>query len=93
MAGILSPGSLWDSPQSPAHFLFPSRQVSLDPEIRDYAAVSFTPGRPVLDGGTQGIPFLVGDGQFLLEEFFLQPQVGVFRGEGPANRPLELLPL
>ena len=38
------------SPQSPAHFLFPSRQVSLDPEIRDYAAVSFPPGRPVLDG-------------------------------------------
>jgi transglutaminase-like putative cysteine protease len=38
------------SPQSPAHFLFPSRQVSLDPEIRDYAAASFAPGRPVLDG-------------------------------------------
>ena len=38
------------SPQSPAHFLFPSRQVSLDPEIRDYAAASFPPGRPVLDG-------------------------------------------
>ena len=38
------------SPQSPAHFLFPSRQVSLDPEIRDYAAVSFPPGRAVLDG-------------------------------------------
>ena len=38
------------SPQSPSHYLFPSRQVSLDPEIRDYAASSFTPGRPVLDG-------------------------------------------
>ena len=38
------------SSQSPAHFLFPSRQVSLDPEIRDYAAASFTPGRPVLAG-------------------------------------------
>ena len=38
------------SPQSPAHYLFPSRQVSLDPEIRDYAALSFPPGRPVLDG-------------------------------------------
>jgi len=39
--------------QSPAHFLFPSRQVSLDPEIRDYAALSFPPGRPVLDGATE----------------------------------------
>jgi transglutaminase-like putative cysteine protease len=38
------------SPQSPSHYLFPSRQVSLDPEIRDYAALSFAPGRPVLDG-------------------------------------------
>jgi transglutaminase-like putative cysteine protease len=37
------------SAQSPAHFLFPSRQVSLDPEIRDYAALSFAPGRAVLD--------------------------------------------
>lgn len=34
---------------APAHFLFPSRQVSLDPEIRDYAAISFTPGRPVFE--------------------------------------------
>jgi transglutaminase-like putative cysteine protease len=38
------------SPRAPAHFLFPSRQVSLDPEIRDYAAVSFPPARPVLEG-------------------------------------------
>jgi transglutaminase-like putative cysteine protease len=38
------------SPKSPAHFLFPSRQVSLDPEIRNYAALSFPPGRAVLDG-------------------------------------------
>jgi len=37
-------------PTSPAHFLFPSRLVSLDPEIRDYAASSFAPRRPVLDG-------------------------------------------
>ena len=36
------------SPHSPAHFLFASRQVSLDPEIRAYAAESFLPGRPVL---------------------------------------------
>jgi len=37
------------SPNSPTHYLFPSRQVSLDPEIRAYAAASFTPDRPVLD--------------------------------------------
>ena len=37
------------SRHSPAHFLFASRQVSLDPEIRAYAAESFAPGRPVLD--------------------------------------------
>jgi len=37
------------SPNSPAHYLFPSRQVSLDPEIRAYAADSFLAGRPVLD--------------------------------------------
>ena len=35
------------SPHSPAHFLFASRQVSLDPEIRAYAAESL-PRRPVL---------------------------------------------
>jgi transglutaminase-like putative cysteine protease len=38
------------SPKSPSHYLFPSRQVSLDPEIRDYAALSFPPGRAVLAG-------------------------------------------
>ena len=38
------------SPQAVAHFLFPSRQVSLDPEIRDYTATSFPPGRAVLEG-------------------------------------------
>jgi transglutaminase-like putative cysteine protease len=37
-------------PMSPVHFLFPSRMVSLDPEIRDYARESFADGRPVLDG-------------------------------------------
>jgi transglutaminase-like putative cysteine protease len=40
-------------PQSPAHFLFASRQVSLDPEIRDYAAKSFLPGRPILAGAAE----------------------------------------
>jgi transglutaminase-like putative cysteine protease len=38
------------SPESPSHYLFPSRLVSLDPEIRDYAAISFTRGRPALEG-------------------------------------------
>jgi transglutaminase-like putative cysteine protease len=37
-------------PQAPAHFLFPSRQVSLDPSIRNYTEASFPPGRPILDG-------------------------------------------
>jgi transglutaminase-like putative cysteine protease len=37
-------------PMSPAHFVFPSRQVPLDPEIREYARESLPPGRPVLDG-------------------------------------------
>jgi transglutaminase-like putative cysteine protease len=35
-------------PLSPAHFLFPSRMVSLDPEIRAYVRGSFPPGRPIL---------------------------------------------
>jgi transglutaminase-like putative cysteine protease len=42
-------GSVDLSPNSPAHYIFPSRQVSLDPEIRAYAAQSFSPGRPILD--------------------------------------------
>jgi transglutaminase-like putative cysteine protease len=37
------------SPQSPAHFMFPSRQVSLDPEICHYADSSFWPERPCLE--------------------------------------------
>ena len=35
---------------SPAHFLFASRQVALDPEIADYVRSSFPPGRPIFDG-------------------------------------------
>ena len=38
---------------SPAHFVFASRMVSLDPEIRNYAQASFAPGRPVLDGAIE----------------------------------------
>ena len=48
-------------PLSPAHFLFPSRMVSLDPEIRDYVRSSFTPGRPVLDAGLDLIRRLKAD--------------------------------
>jgi len=40
-------------PQSPVHFLFASRMVSLDPEIRDYARQSFTPGRPILEAALE----------------------------------------
>ncbi len=38
------------SATSPTHFLFASRLVSLDPEIRDYARESFPPGTPILAG-------------------------------------------
>jgi transglutaminase-like putative cysteine protease len=40
-------------PESPAHFLFPSRRVSLDPRITAYAARSFRPGRPILEAATE----------------------------------------
>jgi transglutaminase-like putative cysteine protease len=40
-------------PDSPAHFLFPSRRVSLDPQITAYAARSFKPGRPILEAVTE----------------------------------------
>ena len=40
-------------PLSPAHFLFPSRMVSLDPEIRDYTRESFPANRPVLEAAIE----------------------------------------
>jgi transglutaminase-like putative cysteine protease len=40
-------------PQSPVHFIYPSRMVSLDPEIRDYVRPSFPPGRPALAGAAE----------------------------------------
>jgi transglutaminase-like putative cysteine protease len=46
---------------SPAHFLFPSRIVSLDPEIRDYVRQSFTPGRPVFDAAIELIGRMKAD--------------------------------
>jgi transglutaminase-like putative cysteine protease len=48
-------------PMSPAHFLFPSRMVSLDPEIRDYTRESFSPGRSVLDAAVELIGRLKAD--------------------------------
>ena len=41
------------SPVSPVHFIHPSRQVSLDAEIRDYARESFPPGCPVFAGAAE----------------------------------------
>ncbi len=40
-------------PSAPAHFLFASRMVSLDPEIRDYARQSFPPGRDMLKAASE----------------------------------------
>jgi transglutaminase-like putative cysteine protease len=40
-------------PHSPVHFIYPSRQVSLDPEIRDYVQLSFPPERPILAGAAE----------------------------------------
>ena len=48
-------------PLSPAHFVFPSRMVSLDPEIRDYTQESFGPSRPILEAGLELIRRLKAD--------------------------------
>ena len=48
-------------PLSPVHFLFRSRMVSLDPEIRDYVRESFPPGRPVLEAAIELIHRLKAD--------------------------------
>jgi transglutaminase-like putative cysteine protease len=48
-------------PLSPAHFLFPSRMVSLDPEIRDYVRESFAPGRPIFEAAIELIGRLKSD--------------------------------
>jgi transglutaminase-like putative cysteine protease len=40
-------------PSSPVHFIYPSRLVPLDPDIRNYARESFAPGRPVLAGADE----------------------------------------
>ena len=41
------------APMAPAHYLFPSRLVSLEADIGAYAAMSFAPGRAVLDGASE----------------------------------------
>jgi transglutaminase-like putative cysteine protease len=48
-------------PLSPAHFLFPSRIVSLDPNIRDYIRKSFPPGRAILDAAIEVIKRIKAD--------------------------------
>jgi transglutaminase-like putative cysteine protease len=48
-------------PLSPAHFLFPSRIVSLDPNIRDYIRQSFPPGRAILDAAIELIGRIKSD--------------------------------
>jgi len=48
-------------PLSPTHFLFPSRMVSLDPEIRDYTRESFAAGRPILGAAIELIRRLKAD--------------------------------
>ncbi len=48
-------------PLSPVHFLFPSRMVSLDPEIRDYVRQSFASGRPILEAAIELIGRLKSD--------------------------------
>jgi transglutaminase-like putative cysteine protease len=48
-------------PMSPAHFLFPSRIVSIDPEIRNYVRQSFAPGRPVLEAAIELIGRIKAD--------------------------------
>jgi transglutaminase-like putative cysteine protease len=48
-------------PSSPAHFLFPSRMVSLDPEIRNYTRESFAPSRPILEAAIELIGRLKAD--------------------------------
>jgi transglutaminase-like putative cysteine protease len=40
-------------PDSPVNYVHRSRQVTLDPAIRDYARTSFPPGRPVVAGAVE----------------------------------------
>jgi transglutaminase-like putative cysteine protease len=40
-------------PESPVHYVHPSRQVRIDAAIRDYVRLSFPPGRPVFAAATE----------------------------------------
>lgn len=40
-------------PQSPAHFIYPSRAITLDEPVVAYARKSFPPGREVLEGAIE----------------------------------------
>jgi len=48
-------------PLSPAQFLFPSRLVSLESDIRDYTRKSFAAGRPVGEGAIELITRIKAD--------------------------------
>jgi transglutaminase-like putative cysteine protease len=48
-------------PRSPAHFLFPSRMIALDPQISNYTRASFPADRPVLDAAIELIGRLKSD--------------------------------
>jgi transglutaminase-like putative cysteine protease len=48
-------------PLSPVHFLYPSRIVSLDPEISSYTRESFPSGRAILDAAIELIGRLKAD--------------------------------
>jgi transglutaminase-like putative cysteine protease len=41
------------APESPVHWLFPSRQAPLHPPATNYARASFPPGRPILEGAAE----------------------------------------
>lgn len=46
----LAAASVDPAPGSPAHHLFPTRHVPIEPMILAYGALSFAPGRPILAG-------------------------------------------
>ena len=72
-------------PDSPVHYLHPSRQVSLDPAIRDYVRVSFPPGRPVFAGALELM-------RRLKDDFIYEPGATTVTTT-PAADPVLSLPL
>ncbi len=70
------------APDSPVHFLYPSRLVSLDAEARAYAAASFPAGRSTLEGAIELM-------MRIREDFTYDPTATVVStplGEALANR-------